>query len=464
VRRFFTIVRALDLDGLYLLQEHLTVTQSPISVSLESPVFSVPSHALVPVSGYLSTQVDIPQSRMFIIKKLLATFREKHPDLPAYDASQGDGGASLPGVPHNLLERAFALLKQNGTAYDPPIGTLAFRKATAEQYWQFKAEIGYSAENIAATDGGRDALIKVYQAMLTLGTGRIGDVLLVSRVPWISYLWGPYGVGMNVLLAPGAEADGWEYTEDGLAESVAYCAKYGGGRRVAGLVITSPDNPTGRTLSMERQIALAQKAFALGIPFVLFDWIYHQITEGAPADINVLLSAFTPEERARIIVLDGLTKSLGASNIRAAHVVAAKPVIEFIASRSSHGVMPNFFGQAVAQAAYEIGFRQAAASIIEPTNASRAIVRAFVKEKGYRAVIGDGGYYAFIDCTEAIRRGNLADSVALVEYMAENFGLTAIAGSYFSEAGKNWIRFSYALPPEITAKALERFDEAMRSL
>lgn len=78
------------------------------------------------------------------------------------------------------------------------------------------------------------------------------------------------------------------------------------------MVITSPDNPTGRTLSIERQIALAHKAFSLGIPFVLFDWIYHQITEGEPADINALLGAFSPEDRARVIVLDGLTKSLGA--------------------------------------------------------------------------------------------------------------------------------------------------------
>ncbi len=440
------------------------MTQSLTSNSPDSPIFSVPDQALVPVNDYPSTQVDIPQSRMFIIKKLLTAFREKHPDLPAYDASQGDGGASLPGVPHNLLERAFELLKQNGTAYDPPTGTAAFRKATAEQYWQFKADLGYTAENIAATDGGRDALIKAYQVMTALGTGRIGDVLLVSRVPWISYLWGPYGVGMNILLAPGDEASGWEYTEDGLAASAEFCAKHGGGRRIAGLVITSPDNPTGRTLSMARQIALAQKAFSLGVPFVLFDWIYHQVTEGAPADINALLSAFDPKDRERIIVLDGLTKSLGASNVRAAHLVASKQVIEFVASRSSHSVMPNFLGQAVAQAAYEIGFRKAAASIIEPTNASRVVVRNFVKEKGYRAIVGDGGYYAFIDCTEPIQRGKLADSVALVEYMAGNYGITAIAGSYFSDAGKHWLRFSYALPPEITAKALERFDEAMRAL
>lgn len=433
-------------------------------ISSQTPVFTVPDAGLVPVNGFPATQVSIPQSRMFVIKQLLAKFRETHPGVPAYDASQGDGGASLPGVPTPLLERAFELLKKNGTAYDPPIGIMPFRKATAEQYWGFDSTNGYTAENIAATDGGRDALEKIYQAMIWLGTGRVGDVLLVSRVPWISYMWGSYGLGLNVLLAPGEEAHGWEYTEAALEASVDFCAKSGGGRRVAGLVITSPDNPTGRCLSPERQIALAQKALSLGIPFVLFDWIYHQITEGQPMNINTVLNAFSEADRKKLIFMDGLTKSLGASNIRGAHMVASKEVINFVTSRASHGVMPNFFGQAVAMAAYEVGFRKAAAPIIDPTNASRKVVREFLKEKGYRAIIGDGGYYAFIDCTEALLAGGFPETPQFIEYTAENYGLTAIAGSYFSDAGRNWIRFSYALPVETTRAALARFDEAVNAL
>jgi aspartate aminotransferase len=442
----------------------------PITTT-DTPYFAVPHANLVPVNDYLAKQVPIPQSRMFVIKQLLAKFKETHPGVPAYDASQGDGGASLPGVPHSLLDSALAMLKKNGTAYDPPIGIPLFRKATAEQYWQFDSNNGYSADNIAAVDGGRDGLLKIYEAMITLGTGRIGDVLLVSRVPWISYTWGPYGVGMNVLLAPGSESDGWAYSEEGLATSVDYCAKAGEGRRIAGLVITSPDNPTGRTLSAERQIALAKHALSLGIPYVLFDWIYNQVTENTPIDINTVLNAFSPTERKKLIFLDGLTKSLGGSNVRAAHVVASTEVIAFITSRASHGVMPNFFGQAVALAAYEQGFRKAAAPIIETINHSRKAVRTFLGSKGYRAVIGDGGYYAFVDCADAIAGGiskgllKAQDSSPdLVEYMAANFGVTVIAGSYFSDAGRNWVRFSYALPLEITNAALARFDEALATL
>src|SRR5664279_9424 len=85
-----------------------SVTVQPQSeTSPDSPVFAVPDEALVPVNNYPSTQVDIPQSKMFIIKKSLDVYRQKFgADAPTYDASQGDGGASLPGVPRALLERA----------------------------------------------------------------------------------------------------------------------------------------------------------------------------------------------------------------------------------------------------------------------------------------------------------------------------------------------------------------------
>jgi aspartate/methionine/tyrosine aminotransferase len=434
-------------------------------LSPDIPAFAIDDpRALVPVNDYPSCQVDIPQSKMFLIKKMLENYRAKvGPSATTFDASQGDGGASLPGVPHYLLERAAELFKQKGTGYDQPYGTDNFRKATAEQYWQFDAATGFGPQNITATDGGRDGLLKAYQAMISLGTGRIGDALLVSRVPWISYTWGPYGVGMNVLLAPGHESDGWAYSEEGIEASVEFAAK-NGNRRIAGLVITSPDNPTGRTIPMQRQIALAKKALDLGVPFVLFDWIYHQVTAGDPANINDLLNAFSAPERERLIVLDGLTKSLGASNVRNAHLVAGKKVIDFIVSRASHGIAPNFFGQAVALAAYEVGFREAIKPLNTPINESREIVRSFLAERGYRVIIGEGGYYAFVDCSRAIEAGSLEDSVAFNAHLAEGYGLTTIPGRYFSEAGRNWVRFSYALPPEKTRGALERFDEGFRAL
>jgi aspartate/methionine/tyrosine aminotransferase len=242
-------------------------------------------------------------------------------------------------------------------------------------------------------------------------------------------------------------------------EAVNFAAQQG--RQVAGMILTSPDNPTGRTISLERQIALAHKALELGVGYVLFDWIYHWIREGEPHDINQVLEAFSPVERERLMFLDGLTKSMGGSNIRSAHLVASDKVVKFIIGRASHGVFPGFYPQAVAVVAYEMGFEKAAASTIEPTNASRKVLRSLLDRQGYRYIMGDG-YYAFIDvspyCTPE------RDSEGIGTILGENFGIAIVPGASFSEAGKNWVRFSYATPPEYTEAAFCRFDEGLRSL
>lgn len=422
--------------------------------SPDTPEFAHDPAHQIPVSDYPSHMVRIPPSRMFIIKDALKTYRENAgEDATAYDASQGDGGASLPGVPAEILEEAVRLQMDHGTGYDKPFGTDMFRESVASHYWQLKASTGWGPGNIIATQGGRDALNKAYQAMIGLGTGRMGDVLLVSRVPWISYNWGPYSLGLNVLRAPGHPDEGWRYTPDGIAECARFAAQHG--RRIAGIVITSPDNPTGRTMPLEEQIMLARAALEAGIAYVLFDWIYHWISDSGPTDINQVLEAFSPAERERLIFLDGLTKSLGASNIRGAHLVAGQEVIRFINSQASHGVLPSFFSQAVAIAAYDMGFGRAAASIIEPTRASGRALRQILDDAGMRFVLGDG-YYAFIDLSDYVAAGGYEDTVGLGQYLAEEHGIAVVPGAYFSDAGADWVRFSYALPPERTQQAAQR--------
>ncbi|MGB9669240.1 MAG: hypothetical protein ACPL0B_02530, partial [Anaerolineales bacterium] len=92
-------------------------------VSSEQPVFAVPEPNLIPVSDHLKNMMTIPPSRMFLINKSLKVYQEKYPQKPIFDASQGDGGASLPGVMPEILEQAAAMQIEHGTAYDMPYGT-----------------------------------------------------------------------------------------------------------------------------------------------------------------------------------------------------------------------------------------------------------------------------------------------------------------------------------------------------
>lgn len=409
-----------------------------------------------------SSMAAIPGSRMFEIKEALSIFRERHPGVTPFDVSQGDGGASLPGVSKAILDEAHRLQIEHGTGYDKPFGTEEFRRAVVEDYWSLDSTTGWGPTNIIACQGGRDALLKAYEAIQFMGHGRRGDFVVVSRVPWISYNWGPYGVGNNVMLSPGEEDDAWSLSP----ESIDACCKHAsnlGGRKVAAVIITSPDNPTGHAITVERQIELARAAFALGVPFVIFDWIYHRVSDSGYNDLNYFLGQLDPEERERCIFLDGLTKSLGGSNIRNAHLVASSSVVKFIQVRASHGVIPSFHSQAVAIAAYRMGFEKVSASIIEPTNRSRRVLEKILKSHGLRHIIGQG-YYAFVDVGPTIDRAGLEDSGDLGARLAEEFGLAVVPGVYFSSFGSRWIRFSYALQPATTEAAGRRLVEALESL
>jgi aspartate/methionine/tyrosine aminotransferase len=398
---------------------------------------------------------------MFLINKSLKVYTGKYPDRMSFDASQGDGGASLPGVPAEILQRAAQMQVDHGTAYDMPFGTDSFRRSVIERYWQLDSDLGYGPANVLGTAGGRDALVKAYQAMMTLGHGRQGDAVVVSRVPWISYNWGPYGIGANVLYAPGRPEEGWAYTEDGLHSCVDFAAR--SGRKVAGLIITCPDNPTGLTITPERQAALAKAALKSGAAFVLFDWMYHYVTDEQPMNLNTFLRLFEPEERPRLMFLDGITKSLGASNIRNCHLIASEAVIKFIVARASHTVMPSFYSLAVAMAAYEMGYAKASQTIVEPTNASRKVLKSFLDEHNFTYILGKG-YYAFIQVGDWIRARGWADSEPMGQYLAEEHGLAVVPGAFFSPYGGDWIRFSYATPPERTLGAVERLVEGLNAL
>jgi len=430
-------------------------------ISNVTPVYAVADSNLVPVSGHLREMLDIPPSRMFLINKSLKVYQERSPSAQVFDASQGDGGASLPGVPEAILERAHQLQVEHGTAYDMPFGTDAYRRAVIEQYWKLDPATGWGPANVLGAAGGRDALVKAYGAMLALGHGRQGDALIVSRVPWISYNWGPYGIGANVLWAPGDPGQGWAYSEEGIAASVEFAAR--SGRKIAGLVITNPDNPTGLTSSTERTVSLAKAALAAGVAFVLFDWMYHYVTDEQPNDLNAFLRLFTPEERARLMFLDGITKSLGGSNIRNCHLLADERVIKFIVARASHTVMPSFYSLAVAMAAYEMGYALASQTIVQPTNLSRKVLKGLLESSGLQHILGKG-YYAFINVGEFIRAKGWADSEPLGQYLAEEHGVALVPGAYFSPFGNDWIRFSYATPVERTEGAFRRLIEGLNVL
>jgi aspartate/methionine/tyrosine aminotransferase len=191
--------------------------------------------------------------------------------------------------------------------------------------------------------------------------------------------------------------------------------------------------------------------------------MYHRVTDGQPMDLNAFLARFDPAEKKRLIVMDGITKSLGASNVRGAHLIAAEDVVQFVVARASHSVLPSFFSMAVAMAAYEMGFADASKGIREPTNRSRRLLADFIAERKLRAILGQG-YYAFVHVGGWLEKIGWPDSERLGQALAEEHGVAVVPGAFFSPFGGPWIRFSYATPPERTLGAARRLLEGLDAL
>jgi aspartate/methionine/tyrosine aminotransferase len=114
-------------------------------------------------------------------------------------------------------------------------------------------------------------------------------------------------------------------------------------------------------------------------------------------------------------------------------------------------------------AAYEMGYAEAAKTIIEPTNASRIVLRDLLRKNDFQHIIGKG-YYTFINVGDFLKAKGWADSEPLGQYLAENHGVAIVPGAFFSPFGGDWVRFSYATPAERTEGAFQRLVEGLNSL
>jgi len=98
-------------------------------------------------------------------------------------------------------------------------------------------------------------------------------------------------------------------------------------------------------------------------------------------------------------------------------------------------------------AAYEMGYAEACRTIVEPTNASRVVLKKFLVDNGFTHIMGKG-YYSFIEVGKGLDAHGWADNEPLGKYLAEGHGVAIGPGAFFCPFGGRWVRFPYATPTE----------------
>src|ERR1700729_340100 len=206
------------------------------------------------------------------------------------------GEAGLPA--HPLLTRALAEASA-GNTYGPVAGLPELREAAAG-YWTRRGT-PTGAASVVCGPGSKALLFGLLLA--------IGADVAVPQPSWVSYAAQASMLGVAPHFVPVPPGEGGVCDAAGLAATVA--AAQAAGRRIGAVVLTLPDNPTGRLARPASVHALCQVAAEHDL-IIIADEIYRDLVHD-PAQAFARPALFAPE---RTVVTTALSKSLALGGWR----------------------------------------------------------------------------------------------------------------------------------------------------
>ena len=245
------------------------------------PLTSRPAHRAVPVSATLAAN------------EIMA--RKQQAGEPVLPLAFGEAG-----LPAHPLLRAALAGATGGNAYGPVAGLPVLREAAAG-YWTRRG-LPTSADAVVSGPGSKSLLFGLLLA--------IGADVAVPRPSWVSYAAQAAMVGARPHFVPTPAGEGGICDPALLARAVT--GARAAGHRIGSVIVTLPDNPTGRLARPATVQALAEVAAEHDL-VIISDEIYRDLVfDPAPAVASPV--DFAPE---RTVVTTALSKSLALGGWRA---------------------------------------------------------------------------------------------------------------------------------------------------
>jgi aspartate aminotransferase len=234
----------------------------------------------------------IPVSATLAANETLA--RKRRAGEPVLPLAFGEAGLPT----HPLLRDALAAAS-GGNEYGPVAGLPALREAAAG-YWARRGT-PTSAASVVSGPGSKALLFGLLLA--------IGADVAVPRPSWVSYAAQASMIGATPHFVPVPPGEGGVCNAAGLARAVLAARE--AGRRIGAVMVTLPDNPTGRLATPASVRALCQVASQHDL-IIISDEIYRDLVHDPDQELASPV-AFAPE---RTVVTTALSKSLALGGWR----------------------------------------------------------------------------------------------------------------------------------------------------
>jgi aspartate aminotransferase len=348
-------------------------------------------------------------------------------------------------TPAHVIEAAKAAMDQGFTKYTAVPGIPELRRAVAG-YFQTFYGIEAEPEQIIVTNGGKQGLYNLFQALINPG-----DEALVPAPYWVSY-------PAMIQLAGGTPvAVPTEPEQDFLATVEDLEAKLTDRTRL--LILNTPSNPTGCHYTQERLEEVAGWALGKGL-FIVSDEIYDRLVY-PPAEPASLAPLF-PGNQDRIAIVNGLAKSFSMTGWRVGYVLAHADLVK---------AMTKIQGQSTSNVC-SIAQKGAVAALNGSWELVEVMKRSFVRRRdlalrtvrswpGVLCPEPAGAFYLFPKM-DAYFKDGISDSTALCTRILDQGGVALVPGAAFGD--DRCMRISYALDQDLLVDALDKIGAVLTSL
>ena len=344
-------------------------------------------------------------------------------------------------VPAPVADAAIRAIEAGHSHYIDPRGLAELR----EQVARFEADqhnLTVDPDQIVITTGTFGALSIVSRAVLNPG-----DEVIV-----IEPLWDPY---RNVILLTGATPVGvpmptingrFVIDADRLAAAVS--------PRTKAILVNTPWNPTGRVLTRQELIAIAEVATERDL-WIIVDEVYSEIVFDEAKHISI--ASLGPEIQRRTIVTTSLSKSFALTGWRIGYCVAP-PALSQVLGRLNHYTTRGAASmvQHAAIVALADGMQHVERMRLEYMQRRNIIVSALKQIGGIVCPVPEGGFYAFPEFPE-----NWGDSTRLSDLLLKDSGIIVTPGSDYGTCARHHLRISFATSQEIIQEGLSRLQHAL---
>lgn len=333
-------------------------------------------------------------------------------------------------TPDHVVEAAIRALRDGETRYTPPAGISLLREAIADDL----RRRGMAADpaDVVVTPGAKPAFTYSLLALV-----EEGDEVLVPDPGFPIY---PSVVRL---------AGGIPVTYDASAEPESLAARIA--PRTRGLVLNSPQNPTGWVLDADRIVGVAELVLRHDL-WVISDEIYARLTYGAAAPSIAAL----PGLRERTVVVDGFSKAYAMTGWRLGYAALPAPLVErvtriVINTNSCTNTPTQYAGIAALRGPQDSVHAMAA----ELTRRRELALAGLAQIPGFSCRPPAGAFYLFPEISQLTGDG-LHHSAEIAERLLDEAGVAVLPGSAFGPAGRDHLRICFAVPADRLALGLRR--------